>query len=80
VSLFLLAPAFLLFWFLTAPALMAIQRIVAGTGTIAPLISQVAECYAAPTALLVRNPMVKGIHDSLADIWCDVLDAPETTP
>ena len=59
---------------------MAIQRIVAGTGTLAPLISQAADCYTAPMALLVKNPVIKGIHDSLADIWCAVLDAPDTTP
>ena len=80
--LLILILASLLFWFLTAPASMAVQRIASGTGRgpIALFISNVAECYEAPMALLVRIPSLKRMHDSLADTWCDILGAPETTP
>jgi hypothetical protein len=61
---------------------MAVQRIAAGTGRgpIAVLVSNVAEVYDAPMALLVKISPLKRLNDFLADKWCELLDAPETTP
>lgn len=75
-------PLLFLFWFLTAPTCMAVQRIAAGggRGSLAVFIIRAADWYEAPMGLLVNLPRVKAAHDSLADTWCEILSAPETTP
>lgn len=81
--MFVLAlPACLVFWFVTAPASMAVQRIAAGTGNgpIARFIISAADWYVAPMGWIYQFPGVKKFNDSLADRWCELLQAPETTP
>jgi hypothetical protein len=82
VLLLLFLPACLVFWIITAPASMAIQRIAAGTGSdpFARFVIKAADWYEAPMERFYKIPGVKRMNDSLTDIWCEVLAAPETTP
>jgi hypothetical protein len=71
----------LAFWFVTAPACFAIQRIAAGNDTVSRLIINAADTYEAPMAWLRRKlPLVRRYDDYMTDWWCYALDAPETTP
>lgn len=72
----------LVFWFITAPAAMAVQRIAAGTGNgpIARCVIRAADVYSVPMGWIYKFPGVKKFNDALADMWCDILAAPETTP
>jgi hypothetical protein len=78
----LLLPAFFIFWFVTAPASMALQRIAAGTGRgpVSVFAINAADWYDTPMTYLVKIHRLKVINDFLADAWCEILDAPETTP
>lgn len=80
--LVMLVPVILVFWFVTAPAGMAVQRIAAGSGPgpISRLIIDAAGWYQAPMQYLDKIPVLKRISDSLEARWCDLLEAPETTP
>jgi len=70
------------FWLVTAPAAMAVQRIAAGfgNGPFSQFVIRAADCYAAPMSLVCNIPFAKKLNDNLADKWCDLLNAPETTP
>lgn len=70
------------FWFVTAPACMAVERIASGTGRgpIAQTVSAAFGCYASPMRYCAKIPALGRISDYLEDKWCDLLDAPETTP
>lgn len=70
------------FWFVTAPACNAIQRIVSGTEprALALLIRNAAESYQARLARVDKIPVLKRMTDSLEELWWQVLDPPETTP
>lgn len=69
-------------WSLTAPAEMAIARIASlpGPTPVARTVIKLAEWYAAPVQALTRISLVARSYDCLATWWCEVLDAPETTP
>ena len=69
-------------WFITATARMAIQRIAAGTGNgpIANIVIKSADLYGSPMVYCQKVPILRRIDDFLEDKWCEVLDAPETTP
>lgn len=75
-------PAAFLFWFVTAPAGMAIERIAAGTGNgpLSKIVIRAAEWYESPLFYVDKIPWARRITDSLQDDWCDWLNAPETTP
>ena len=74
-------PACFLFWFFTAPAGMAVQRITAGNnGPFSRLIICATEAYESPMAWFCKFRAGRQFYDSASDWWCDVLDAPETTP
>lgn len=81
-TLALLLPTCFAFWFLTAPAGMAVQRIISGgkPGSAAHFISAASEWYESPMVYLVRIPLLKQTHEVLANAWCQMLDAPDTTP
>jgi len=78
--LLLLIPICFVFWFVTAPANLAVQRITSGGGFVSRFISRAADSYEAPMAWFCQFPEAKRFNDSMTDWWCDVLDAPETTP
>ena len=80
VSVMILAS--LVFWFVTASAGMAVQRIVSGGngGLVARFICTATDLYEAPMILLGRIPQLKRANETLADRWCQILSAPETTP
>lgn len=82
MALVLCLPALFAFWFTTAPASMAVQRIAAGTGNgpIARCIICAADLYQAPMDWLCKSSSVTRFDNFMANWWCDVLDAPETTP
>jgi hypothetical protein len=82
VALALSLPACFLFWFVTAPASMAVQRIaaVAEDKPVARFIIRAADSYKAPMNWLCQFPSVNRFYDSMSDWWRDALDAPETTP
>ena len=82
VALAVAVPVFLLFWFITAPAGMAIQRIVSGSngGPIAHLVSVATDWYESPMLYVGKIPALRRMNDSLTDRWCEMLGAPETTP
>lgn len=75
-------PALPLFWFLTAPAADAVQRIVSGTEPrlLAVLIRDAADAYQTPLAQVVKVPVLRRVADSVGDFWWRVLDPPDTTP
>ena len=81
-ALALFLPACFAFWFITAPACMAVQRIAAGSGNgpIARFTIRATDSYEAPMAWFYKFRTVKRFDNFLTDWWCDVLDAPETTP
>lgn len=78
----LILPACFAFWFVTAPATMAVQRIAAGggNGTISRLVIHAADSYESPMALFCSLSTAKRFNDFMTDWWCDFLQAPETTP
>lgn len=78
----LIGVALLVFWFVTAPAAMAVERIAAGTGSgpIAEIFSGAFRWYASPMPYCAKIPALRCLNDSLEDKWCSILDAPETTP
>lgn len=82
IALALLPLACFAFWFVTAPAGFAVQRAAAGTGRgpLAVAIINAAEWYEAPMAYFDKIPVLKRVSDSLDDLWCRILDPPETTP
>lgn len=82
VALAILPLAGFAFWFVTAPAGSAIQRIVSGTEprALAAFISNAAEWYEAPMAYFDKIHVLKRASDSLEDLWWRILDPPETTP
>lgn len=60
---------------------MAVQRIASvGGGPISRLIIRAADLYEAPMNWFYKFPPVNRFDEFMADWWCDVLDAPETTP
>lgn len=69
-------------WFVTAPASMAVQRIVSGGngGAAARLVCTLTDWYESPMVFVGKIPVLSRMNESLADFWCDCLDAPETTP
>jgi len=77
-----LIPVLSVFWFITAPAGMAIQRIVsAGNGgPVAGIVCAATDCYESPMVYAGRIPALKRMNESLADRWCEWLGAPETAP
>jgi hypothetical protein len=75
-------PSIVVFWFVTAPAGMALQRIAsAGNGgPVARVICAVTDWYESPLVYVNRIPALRRMSDSLQDHWCELLGAPETTP
>ena len=75
-------PTFLLFWFITAPASMALQRIASGGngGPFSRVVCAVTDWYESPMIYVCKVPVLRRMSDSLADDWCEWLGAPETTP
>jgi hypothetical protein len=82
VALAAFVPAILVFWFVTAPASMALQRITsAGNGgPLARLVCALTDWYESPMVYVGKVPALRRMSDSLADCWCDLMGAPETTP
>jgi len=82
VALVLFLPACFLFWFVTAPASMAVQRIaaVAGDKPVARFIIRAADSYKTPMDCFYKFSAVKRFDDFMSAWWCNALDAPETTP
>lgn len=80
--LFFLIPVCFVLWFVTAPAGMALQRITsAGNGgPFARLVCAATDWYEAPMVHVGKIPALRRMSDSLADQWCKLLGAPETTP
>lgn len=74
--------ALLAFWFITAPAVPAVQRIIAGgpPGTFSRLLSNAAEAYEAPMDRLYRTRPFCSAANALGDLWWRILDPPDTTP
>ena len=72
----------MVFWFVTAPASMAIQRIVSSGngGAMARMVCAATDWYESPMVYVCTVPLLRRITDTLADQWCDLLCAPETTP
>ena len=70
------------FWFVTAPASTAVQRIVGGgqPGALARCIINATESYQAPLGYFDKMPALKRASDSLEDLWWRILDPPDTTP
>lgn len=61
---------------------MAVQRIAAGSGD-GPgsrLIIGLAETYESPMNFFCKVAVIKQVDAALTDFWCDLLEAPETTP
>lgn len=77
-----IAPTLLAFWFTTAPAVPAVQRIIAGgpSGTFSRFLSSAAEAYEAPMDRLYRTRPLSPAANALGDFWWRVLDPPDTTP
>lgn len=77
-----LGPALLAFWFITAPAGTAIQRIVSGGngGPVARMVCTATDWYESPMVYLGKVPALRRMGDALADGWCELMGAPETTP
>ncbi len=75
-------PVLILFWFITAPASMAVQRIASGGngGAFSRVVCDVTDWYESPMLYVCKVPALRRMSDSLADKWCDWLGAPETTP
>jgi hypothetical protein len=69
-------------WFFTATTRMAVQRIAAGTGngTIANIVIKSADLYGSPMDYCQKIAVLRRMDDFLEDKWCELLDAPETTP
>jgi hypothetical protein len=82
ILLYALPLALFAFWFITAPAVGAIQRIIAGgpSGGFSRFLSNAAEAYEAPMYPLCRIPLINDAANALADFWLCALDAPDTTP
>lgn len=79
--LVLFLPACFVLWFLTAPACFAIERIGAGNNISSRLIISAASAYETPMIWLRSEfSLVRQYDDRMTDWWCDVMDAPETTP
>jgi hypothetical protein len=78
----LFLPAAFALWYVTAPAGMALQRISSGGngGPFARVVCAATDWYESPMAILDRNPTSRRASDWLADAWCEILAAPETTP
>lgn len=72
----------IVFWFLTAPAGMALERIASGGngGPFARAVGAAFDWYQAPMVCACKIPSLRRMSDSLEDWWCEVLAAPETTP
>jgi hypothetical protein len=43
------------------------------------LVIRVAQAYGSPMRLFADVPIAGCLYDSLADFWCDFLQAPDTT-
>ena len=82
LALAAIGPVLFAFWFVTAPASMAIQRIVSGGngGPVARLVCAATDWYESPMVYVGKVPALRRMTDALADQWCDLLGAPETTP
>ena len=80
-ALVALVPGLLIFWFFTAPASTAVQRITsAGNGgTFARFVCAVTDWYESPMVYVGKIRVLRRMNESLTDKWCGVLDAPETT-
>jgi hypothetical protein len=78
----LVCVALFAFWFVTASASMAVDRIVAGTGQgpIGKMVIDSFDWYASPMHYCVKIRGLGRLSDYLEDKWCSILDAPETTP
>lgn len=79
VALFL--PVCFAFWFVTALASMAVQRITcAGNGgTVARIVCSATDWYESPMIYFGKIPALRRMNESMANKWCEILDAPETT-
>ena len=75
-------PAVVVFWFATAPASMALQRIASGGngGPVARLVCAMTDWYESPMVYVGKVPALRQMSAALADHWCEWLSAPETTP
>lgn len=75
-------PVLFVFWFLTAPAGTALQRISSGGngGPFAHFVCSFTDWYESPMVYVGKIPALRRTNQSLADFWCDLLAAPETTP
>jgi hypothetical protein len=75
-------PAFLTLWFFTAPAVPAVQRIIAGgpSGGFSRFLSNAAEAYEAPIYCLCRTRPLNSAANALGDFWWRVLAPPDKTP
>ena len=77
----LILPTCFVFWFVTAPAGMAVQRIAAGNNSsFFRFIIRAAESYESPMEWFCKFRAGRQFYDSASDWWCDVLAAPDTTP
>ncbi len=74
-------PCCLIFWLVTAPAGMAVRRIISGGnhGSFANLICKVTDWYQAPMVIVYKIQPLRTACDALADWWCEALGAPDTT-
>lgn len=75
-------PALFVFWFVTAPAGTALQRISSSGngGSFARLVCGFTDWYESPMVYVGKISALRRTNQSLADFWCDLLGAPETTP
>jgi len=72
----------ILFWFLTAPANMALERLISGGNSTSATraVDCAIDAYSGPLVLLKEYSAFRAASDNLSDFWCEVLGAPETTP
>jgi hypothetical protein len=77
-----ITPALLAFWFVTTPAVPAVQRIITGgpSGPFSRFLSNAAEAYEAPMYTLCHIRLLNSTANALGDFWLCVLAPPDTTP
>jgi len=76
----LFLPVGFAFWFVTATACTAVQRSVSAGGKASVVVGDAFDLYAAPLKYCMKIPALSHMADYFADKWCDILDAPDTTP
>jgi hypothetical protein len=69
----------LVFWFVTAPADMALERLISrGNSTAATrFIDGAIDAYSYPMAMISRRPSLRNLSDNLSDFWCNFLAHPK---